>query len=193
MQFGIDADRPVILFFGLLKPYKGLDVLLRAMVPLSKAEPSVMLWIVGKATCSTHPYRHLMRRLGVSEKVTWQRGYLPWRMVTPAFAAADVIVLPYRQASASAVLVTAFANERPVVASAIGPLAEMIEHGATGLLFPVGDPEALANSVVSLLSNSPVRARMGRRAGEIAEQRHGWDHIADRTDAVYRAVLRSEA
>jgi glycosyltransferase involved in cell wall biosynthesis len=185
---GHDASRPTILFFGLLKAYKGLPTLLESLAAIRESIPDVLLMIVGASLVSHRACRRAIDRLGLAEHVHWERRYVPSSRVHLYFAAADVVALPYRAVSSSAVLLTAYAHARPVVATKVGGLPEMIDHGGTGLVVPADSPAAFADALVELLSNLERTKRMGERAREYALAHHEWPLIGRQISDIYRAL-----
>jgi len=185
---GCDASRPTVLFFGLLKAYKGLRMLLSSLATVRESIPNVLLMIVGAPLVSDRDCRRTIDRLGLAEHVYWERSYVPSSRVNLYFAAADVVALPYRAASSSAVLLTAYALARPVVATTVGGLPEVIKHGRTGMLVPRDSPAAFAEALVNLLSNLELAMSMGERAREYALAHHGWPMIGRQTSDIYRTL-----
>ena len=104
------------------------------------------------------------------------------------FAAANVVALPYRAASSSAVLLNAFAHGLPVVATTVGAFPEMVQHGKTGLLVPPESPAELADALVTLLESSDVASQMGERAREYAATHHDWPLIGRITEDIYNSI-----
>ncbi|MBX6388919.1 MAG: glycosyltransferase family 4 protein [Frankia sp.] len=138
-----DAARPRrrLLFFGLVRPYKGLDVLLRA---LAAGPPDVALTVAGEFWGGTAATEALAAELGIADRVELRQGYVPAAEVPALFAAADALVLPYRSGTASQNVDLAFLHGRPVVATTVGTLPTAVADGTDGLLVPPDDPEALA-------------------------------------------------
>ena len=187
-QLGLDPTRPTILFFGLLKAYKGLRVLLSSLTDVRHHFPNVLLLIVGKPLGEDRDHMRTVESLELSDNVKWERGYIPSRRVGLHFAAADVVALPYLAASSSAVLLNAYAHSRPVVATNVGGFPEMVEHGRTGFLVPPDDPAALAGALVKVLSNPELANAVGRRASEHAAKHHGWPLIGQITGQIYTSL-----
>ena len=178
------AEGPVILCFGLIRPYKGVDVLLRAFAELAGAE----LWVVGRplgvdlddlrtlASAARGPVRFVPR-------------FVPDAEVPAIMRRADIVVLPYRDADQSGVLYTALAFGKPIVASAVGGFEEVLgEHGA-GRLVPPDEPEALASALRDLLDADAERTRLGAAALAAAAGPYSWDTVAQRTLDLYRDLL----
>lgn len=178
-----EVEGPVVLFFGLLRPYKGLDVLLEAFRELRGAE----LWVVGMPRMPIEPLREAAARCEATVR------FVP-RFVTdpeiPAFfRRADLVVLPYREIDQSGVLYTALAFGKPMVLSSVGGFTEVAgEHGA-GRLVPPGDAGALAAALEDLLGSDSDRARLAEAARAAAAGPYSWDGIAERTMALYRELL----
>lgn len=143
------ADRtvPTLLFFGNLRPYKGLDVFLRALARLKAAMPFRAV-VAGDFYMDPRPYRKLTEELGLQDHVEWRDGYVPNEEVPRLFRSADVVVLPYIEATQSGVVPVAYLFDVPVIASDVGGLSEVVHEGRTGLLVPPGDPVRLAERIL---------------------------------------------
>lgn len=142
-----------ILFFGTIRKYKGLDVLLRAMPKvLSKLECKLI--VVGEFYDSIDKYRRLISENGLENQVRLDNRYVPNEEVPGIFQQADVLVLPYLSATQSGVARLALSNGLPIVASRTGGLSEVVEENITGLLFAPGDPDALAAQIVNYFTRN---------------------------------------
>ncbi len=177
------AEGPVILFFGLLRPYKGLDVLLEAFRSVRDAE----LWVVGREMMPLEPLQAL------AEKAPGTVRMLP-RFITdceiPAlFRRADIVVLPYREIEQSGVLYTAIAFGKAIVLSSVGGFTEVAERHGAGRLVPPGDAQALADTLNDLLENPAERDRLAAQAAQAAAGPFSWDRIAAQTLALYESLL----
>jgi glycosyltransferase involved in cell wall biosynthesis len=148
-----DRSGRTILFFGKVRKYKGLEVLLAAM-PKVLSHLDCQLLVVGEFYESVEKYQQLVTRYGLGQKVQIQDRYVPNEEVVEMFDRADVLVLPYLSASQSAVAHVALANALPLIASKCGGLSELVIDNVNGLLFPVGDSDALANQLVSYFGNN---------------------------------------
>lgn len=144
-KFGLTAAR-VLLFFGLIRSYKGLKVLLKAMASL-RDDPDLVLVVAGECYEPEREYRSLIDQLGIGSRVVFTNRFIPNEEVQTYFTAADVLVLPYLSASQSGVIQIAYALGRPVIATRVGGLPEVVFPGQTGLLIPPGDVDALAMAV----------------------------------------------
>ena len=187
-RLGLEAEAPLALFVGLIRPYKGLDLLLAAFAGVLRGLPEARLVVAGLPRPSFRPYARQIEHLGLGERVRTDLRYLPQSVMDDYLAAADLVVLPYREASQSAVLGAALAADRPVVASATGGLAEMFAGATEELLVPAGDVAALEVAMRRLLGDRRTAAELGRRAGEAARQRFSWAGSAAATAELYREL-----
>ncbi len=150
-----------ILFFGLIKPYKGLDLLLRAMPSILKEIPELKLVVAGAVYGDTEPYFKLMEELGIQDSVDVQFRYISDTEMADFFNKSQLCVLPYRTATQSGVIANAYSFGVPVLATDVGGLKEYIEPGETGYLVAPEDPEAIATAVIEhFKSNALDRMQM---------------------------------
>jgi glycosyltransferase involved in cell wall biosynthesis len=174
-----DVEGPVVLFFGLLRPYKGLDVLLEAWRGIEGAE----LWIVGMPRMDTRAL-HAAAPPGVR----FVERFVPDAQVAALFRRADLAVLPYREIDQSGVLFTALGAGTPLVLSAVGGFPEVAADGAADLV-PAGDPAALHAALARLLADPAARDRLAEGARRAAAERYGWDAIARRHLDLYARLV----
>ena len=144
---GMDAGR-ILLFFGYVRAYKGLQILLDALARTQKEFP-VHLLVVGEFYDDEAKYRKQIAELHLESAVTVVSEYVPNDRVRLYFSAADAVVLPYRSATQSGIAQIAFNFDRPVIATDVGGLAETVRNGITGLVIPPDDPAALARAIAS--------------------------------------------
>jgi glycosyltransferase involved in cell wall biosynthesis len=185
LALGLSPAAPILLFFGYIKPYKGLRTLLESLSMIRAAVGDFQLLIAGEIMEPFRRYEHFIKKHGLTKIVRWSGGYVPDSLSSVYFAAADVVVLPYHEASSSGVLLNAYRAGRPVVASAVGDIPTMVEDGRSGLLVPPRNPAALARAVVSILRD-PTRGRsMGTTGQQLVDSRFNWAMIAKRTGELY--------
>jgi glycosyltransferase involved in cell wall biosynthesis len=174
-----EVSGPVVLFFGLIREYKGVDVLLRAW----RSVPDAELWIVGMPRMDMTPLRSL-----APARVRFLPRFVGDFELPAYFRRADVVVLPYRDADQSGVLYTALAFGKPLVVSDVGGFGEVAAQGAARLV-PAGDEAALSGTLTDLLANPAARNELAEAAARAAAGPYSWDSIAQRTLALYRELL----
>jgi glycosyltransferase involved in cell wall biosynthesis len=176
------AEGPVILFFGLLRPYKGIDTLLEAFRQVKGAE----LWIAGNPRMDIEPLRSLAAE--APGRVRFLPRFIEDAEIPPILRRADVVVLPYRDAEHSGVLYAALAFGKPLVLSAVGGFPEVAEQGAARLV-PPEDPASLAATLSELVGDEAARAQLGEAAASAATSSYSWDKTASQTMSLYRELL----
>lgn len=147
-KLGIASDAPVLLFFGFIRKYKGLDIIIRALPELLKSYPTMQLVVAGESYSGEEDFRALIKELNIpSENLKLFTDYIPNSDVSLYFSAANVVVLPYRSATQSGIVQIAYNFDVPVIATDVGGLAEVVIDGVSGLIAPVATPEAIASTV----------------------------------------------
>jgi glycosyltransferase involved in cell wall biosynthesis len=141
-------DAPVLLFFGFVREYKGLHVLLEALPAVADALPDLHLVVAGEPYDDAARYRRLIDRHDLQDRVTWHDAYVPSEAVPRYFAAADLVVQPYVSATQSGVAQIATHFEVPMIVTDVGGLAEEVPDEEAGFVVPPEDPPALAEAVV---------------------------------------------
>jgi glycosyltransferase involved in cell wall biosynthesis len=164
----LNIDGNVALFFGHVRPFKGLDIALRAWPRL---ETPVTLLVAGEAWWKgEEEYRALARGL---DNVRLEFRFIPDGEIATYFSAADVVLAPYRIEAQSGVALTAFHFARPVIATTVGGLPEIVEEGVNGMLVPPEDPAALARAVDAFFRRGD-RETMERQAAAAA-RKYSWE------------------
>jgi glycosyltransferase involved in cell wall biosynthesis len=172
------TELPVVLFFGLLRPYKGLDLLLEAWRGIEGAE----LWIVGAARMDISGLQ-----AAAPANVRFDPRFIDDQHLRGYFRRADLVVLPYREIDQSGVLFTALAFGKPLLVSDVGGFAEFAASGAARA-FPAGDARALHEALLELLADPGALAALAARSREVARESYSWDRIAGRTLELYRSL-----
>jgi glycosyltransferase involved in cell wall biosynthesis len=170
-----DPAGGVLLFFGFVRPYKGLDVLLEAM-PAVLAARDVTLMVVGEFWKDKERYLEQIGRLGIGGHVRLVDEYVPNESLGQYFTAADVVVQPYRSASGSGVSQLAYGFGKPVVATRVGNLSEVIDDGENGMLVAPADPAALADALIASLETDTLN-RLTANARKTGD-RFSWGELA---------------
>jgi glycosyltransferase involved in cell wall biosynthesis len=188
-----DRGRVVILLFGQVKPYKGVDVLLRAM---SRLPPGVkdccLVRIVGRPEMPMDPLFALVDELGLKEQVEFDLRFIPDAEIPSLLTSSDILVFPYREIDASGVLMLALAAGRPVVASRIGIFAEWLGDLGPGILVEPDSPDALASALSPLTSDPDYRDSIASKMLRLRDSVPAWREIALVTEGIYqRELLRA--
>ena len=142
----------VILFFGYIREYKGLAVLIRAMTRVLK-KMDCRLVVAGEFYESKKNYDRLIAEEGLEGKVIFHDRYIPNEAVEQYFVAADAVVLPYIKASQSGIIQLSYHFGKPVITTNVGGLAETVKHGKTGYIIAADDPVVLADAIVEFYNN----------------------------------------
>jgi glycosyltransferase involved in cell wall biosynthesis len=172
------VEKPVVLCFGLMRPYKGIDVLLEAWRGIDDAE----LWIVGLPKMDVAPLR-----TAAPPGVRFVPRFVADDEIPAFFRRADLVVLPYREIDQSGVLFTALAFGAPLLLTSVGGFPEVAATGAAELV-PPADPAALHDALARLLADPAARERLAAAACAAAAGPYAWDAIAERHLALYRAL-----
>jgi len=152
-ELGLPAEAPVLLFFGFVRRYKGLHVLLEALPRIVERLPDVRLVIAGEFYDDKSFYEALIEKHQLGPYLHLHDGYVSDEDVAAYFSAADVVVQPYVSATQSGVAKIAYHFERPLIMTDVGGLAEMMPDGEAGLVVPPEDPAALAEAVLRFFKN----------------------------------------
>lgn len=179
-----EAEGPVILCFGLLRPYKGIEVLLDAFRRVPEAE----LWIVGNPRMDVTPLRELAA--AAPGRVRFVTRFVEDAEIPAIFRRADLLVLPYLDAEHSGVLYTGLAFGKPMLLSAVGGFPEVAATGAARLV-PPGDAMALAAALTELSGDEDARAELAAAASAAAAGPFSWDATARLTLDLYRELIEA--
>ena len=174
----------MLLFFGFVRPYKGLDVAIEALTRLGPDLKDVMLWVSGEFWEGEERYRNLVEKHKLQNRVRIESGYLSDADLALRICACDGVVLPYRAATGSGALATAYAFDCPVIATRSGCLVNMVVHGESGLLCEPGSVSSLAEAIIEFYSgDGPERFLPGV---EKAKKRFTWDRIVDSVEELLK-------
>jgi len=142
-KLGLSAKN-IILYFGIIRDYKGFDILLNAISKLKNTELDFHLLAGGECYGSDEKYIQLISNLDISDYITWHNKYIPDTELSNYFSAADVVALPYLTASQSGVTQMAYSYDLPVVVTKVGGLPEIVDEGQSGITIEPGNPTELA-------------------------------------------------
>lgn len=181
-RLGYADDQSVLLFFGFVRRYKGLQVLLDAMPAVVNALPDIQLIVAGECYEDEAAYRNFVTDNNLSENVTLRFEYTAANEVVNLFSAADVVVQPYLSATQSGVAQIAFHFERPLIVTDVGGLAEIVPHEKAGLVIPPDNPEALAAAIIQFFEHG-LAERL--RAGILEEkEKYSWDRFIEELEGL---------
>jgi len=175
------VERPVVLCFGVIRPYKGVDVLVEALREVEGAE----LWVVGRPLEVSMEH---LRRIAPPGRVRFVDRYVSDAELPAFFRRAEVLVLPHRNVDVSGVLFAGLAFGKAMVLSDVGGFRELVDEHGAGVLVPPGDPGELAAAIGRLLADPGERRRLEGRAASAAAGPFSWDRIAAQTASLYEQV-----
>lgn len=181
----VQEEDNLILFFGRIWEYKGLEYLIRAEPLITAQVPEARIVIAGRGEDFDH-YRRLMVH---PERFTVYNEYVSDDKRAELFRRASVVALPYIDASQSGVIPFAYTFSKPVVATTVGGLPALVDHGRTGFLVPPRDERALADALVRLLQDKKLRHELGANGKEKIDTECSADAVARQTRVVYRRAM----
>ena len=173
-HLGLDAEMRYILFFGLIRDYKGLDLLLRAFADERLRSKKAKLIVAGEFYSNAELYEQLERELDIAQHIVWYKEFIPADQVRYFFAAADLVAQPYKTATQSGITQIAYHFERPMLVTNVGGLAEIVPNGKVGY---VVEPNAqdIANALVDFIDN---KQEEDFHAGIIEEKaKYAWSNM----------------
>lgn len=173
----IESETKVLLFFGLVRKYKGLEYLIKALPRVCASLANVKLFIVGDFGEMGEYYSNLIQEEKVEQNIIIKSGYLPDREVEPYFAASDLVVLPYISATQSAIVQVAFGFEKPVVVTNVGGLPDVVEDGKTGYVVESQNIEQLSEAIISYFKDNKEKEFSENVRKEA--YRFSWDRMTE--------------
>lgn len=171
----VSEDKKILLFFGFVREYKGLRHIINAMPEIVKYDSNIRLMIVGEFRSDKENYLEQIKKLDVGNNIDIVDGYIPDSGIEKYFAASDLIVLPYESATQSGIVQIAYGFEKPVIATDVGGLPEVVSDGKTGYIVEPKNPKALAEAVIRFFDEN--------RSEEFTENvrkeayRYSWDRM----------------
>ncbi|NLI13379.1 glycosyltransferase family 4 protein [Pelotomaculum propionicicum] len=186
----IPRDLPLILFLGTLRPYKGLEFLLAAWRLVVAQRPETLLIIAGEGEAK---YKRIISshivQTGLKNRVKTDFRFIPVRELPLYYQAADILVYPYKEIEQSGALFTGMAFAKPIVATTVGGIPEVLIDQHNGLLVDYGNKEAFSKAVVTLIDQLDLRMLLGRNALQELQEKYSWDVIAKETLDCYREIM----
>jgi len=184
-SIGLPVNSRVVLFFGAIAPYKGLDILIEAFSRLFREDSQVHLVIAGEPLEDFGPYQRQIEAFGLRDRIVQDLRYIPFAEFSKYFLASDLVALPYRRISQSGILQLAYGFGKPVVVSNVGGLAETVEEDRTGLIVDRLNGEEFALAIQRILADRESAASMGKRGRSLAETKYSWRAVARDVSSVY--------
>ena len=173
-QLGLPETGKILLFFGFIRDYKGLDLLLRAYADARLQNEQVHLVVAGEFYNNSETYYALEKELGLKQPVIWRTEFIPNEQVRVYFSAADLIVQPYKSATQSGVTQIAYHFRKPMLVTNVGGLAEIVPNGKVGYVTAV-DPQAIADALADFCAREDSECfRVGI---EEERQKYSWSRM----------------
>lgn len=183
----LNVEGKVLLFFGFVRPYKGLEYAIRSL-PLILSKYRVTLIVAGEIWSGRREIKKLIGQLGLHEHVRLVDRYIANEEISLYFSAADLLLLPYVSATQSGIAQIAYAQEVPVVATRVGGLLDVVKHGQTGYLVEPASPTAIAEAVIDFFDHHRRDSMIEQIKRE--RSRFTWEPIVQAIEAVGRADCR---
>jgi glycosyltransferase involved in cell wall biosynthesis len=188
-ELKIETRQKVILLFGAIRDYKGIDIALKAFAQVLLEVPDAVLMIAGKLWQKWDPYQQIIDAQGIAGEVRTHLDYIPSDEVYRYFEAADLVLLPYRHfSSQSGIGGTAISFRKPLIVADVGGLPDLVANPE--YVVPPGDPDVLARKIINCLSDQHRLAAMSVDAAKVADEL-SWPSIAQKTLAIYNQLLAS--
>jgi len=152
-KLGLDNDTDLVLFFGFIRDYKGLDLLLRALADKRLRERKLKLLVAGEYYSNEAYYQQIIKQLRLQDKVILHTDFIPHEEVKYYFGAADLVAQPYKTATQSGISQLAYHFEKPMLVTNVGGLPEIVEHGKVGYVTGVNVVE-ISDAIVDFYENN---------------------------------------
>jgi glycosyltransferase involved in cell wall biosynthesis len=185
-----DADN-TLLFFGRIREYKGLGLLLDALsIVQTKVDNAPKLIIAGSPQTDNlkKKYFEKINDLALNSNVIFHPYFIPSEKIADYFNAADVVVLPYKSIDHSGIIHLAYTFEKPVIATRVGDFSEIIKNGETGYILEENNVEYLAQIIIEVFKDKDKLASMGKVAGQLNKTKYSWNSIAQLTIQEYLQI-----
>jgi len=181
----LKEDGNLILYFGTIVEYKGLEYLIKAEPMITKEVPDAKIAIAGTGE-NFKKYEKMMINRNNFMVYNYR---IPYKEGAELFQRCSVVALPYIEASQSAVVPTAYGFKKPVIVTDVGSIPEIVDGGVTGFIVPPKNPEALADAIVKLLKDEKLRKEMGENSYKKLKRELSWGKIAEKTIEVYKEAM----
>ncbi len=180
-ELGLDPAFRYVLFFGFIRDYKGLDLLLEAFADERIRQSNLRLLVAGEFYCDEKPYRELIDRHKLHDRVVMSNDFIPDSRVVHYFCAADLVVQPYKSATQSGVTQIAYHFDKPMVITGVGGLAEFVPDGEVGFVVEP-EPHAIAGAIVRFFEEDHAAAFSANASRE--KQKYSWNRMIETIDSL---------
>jgi len=189
--FGLSMDEKVILFFGYIREYKGLDLLIDAFELVAEKDNNINLIIAGAPINNKLSDRYWQQILksNFRERIIYHNNFIPGEKIPLYFEASDILVLPYKSIDHSGIIHLAYSFSKPVIATDVGDFKEIIEHNKSGVILELNTASCLADAILKLSLNNDL-GRIGEYAKSLSESKYSWKNIAKLTANVYGNLFK---
>jgi glycosyltransferase involved in cell wall biosynthesis len=181
------SSKYVILYFGLIRQYKGFDILLNAVSELLTLRSDFHVLAAGECYGDDSPYKKIIKEKNLQQVLTWENRFIPDDEVADYFSAADIAALPYRSASQSGITQIAFHYDVPVIVTSVGGLPEIVPDGEVGRVIETENPHMLTETLNQCLTEKNLE-EMSQNIVEHKKQ-FSWDHFIDGIEEVYSQII----
>ena len=191
-KLGVASTDAIVLCQGMIKPYKGIDFLLDAWKEVQKSGTTARLVIAGNGERSQlNAIREKVYSLGLDSSVELFFRFLSVDEMLSYYQAADIVVYPYKAATTSGALMTGVTQRKAIVATTLPPFREILQHGKSALLCKYGDTAELASSLLCLIKDPSLRAKLADEAATLSHGSEAWRQIAAQTKNCYASLCSS--
>jgi glycosyltransferase involved in cell wall biosynthesis len=188
-KLSIPENKKVLLFFGMIKKVKGLEVLLKAMTEVKKKHPDILLVIAGKIWENDFTlYQEIINENNLQDFCLLHTKFIPQEDVAHYYCASDLVVLPYKKIYQSGVLMMTLSYEKPALASNLPPLKEVINDNVNGFLFESETPASLSEKINNILSDENLLEQVRKNGAELVKTKYCWNEIGRQTKAAYQTL-----
>jgi D-inositol-3-phosphate glycosyltransferase len=188
-KLGYHKSDFILLFFGQIRQWKGLDCLLLSLVEAKKSIPNLNLIIAGSDKHSMGDfYRKMISDLDLDHEVNFQNRFIKNEEVSELFCCCDITILPYTKIDQSGVLFLSYTFGKPVIATRVGGLPEMVKDGVTGYTVPPANIHVLTEKIIEAWRNRESLKEMGLNAQKLINEEYSWDRLAESTVETYRKI-----
>lgn len=184
LKLGLNIDKKTLLFFGLIREYKGLDLLIEAM---SYLNDEYQLLIAGECYGDFSKYQTLIDKNLNKDNIKIKEEYIPDDLVSTLFSAADVLVLPYRDATQSGVVAVAYQLETPMIGTNVGALGKTIKESQVGLVSEDLSPKSIANSIIKFFEDPKLEACFKQHI-QLEKTKLSWSSFVKGLDAFFKSL-----